>query len=112
MRWRRGWCRADPILASTRVDAAARCRHSRGVRLRGHFAAQFLRDAAKTLGEKFRAAAEPDAQEAFETEMHARHDQHALIHADALAEWVTQDGGMVAHQAQCAGLRLSKFQEA
>ena len=47
---------------------------------------QFDADAAQAFGEEFRFAAEPEAQVAFEAQMRAGHDQHALVYADALGQ--------------------------
>src|SRR5215472_15050914 len=51
-----------------------------------HLGVKFDADPAQSFGEELGLAAQPDAQKAFEPEMRAGHDQHALIQSDALAE--------------------------
>src|SRR5262249_38750919 len=46
---------------------------------------EFHADTPQSFLEELRFPAEPYADEAFEPEMHARNDQHALVHADAIA---------------------------
>src|ERR1700674_4408116 len=75
------------------------------------FFAQLAAKAAQALGEKLRFAAQPHANEALQAQVSARHNQHALVRANALAELVAGRGRIVAHQAQGAGLRLAKRQE-
>ena len=48
---------------------------------------QFESDAAQAFAQKLRLAAQPDPQIAFEAQMRARHDQHALLFADALGQF-------------------------
>ena len=50
-----------------------------------HFLPQLDADAAQALAEELRFAAQPDAEEAFQSEVYARHDQHALVDADPFA---------------------------
>src|ERR1017187_8961718 len=65
----------------------------------GRFFPQLFADAAQTFGEELGLAAQPDAEETFQPQVHAGHDQHALVEANALAQLVAGRGGVVAHQA-------------
>src|ERR1041384_3361364 len=65
---------------------------------------ELFADPAQALGKKLRLAAQPHAQETLQTQMRAGHDEHALVHANLLAELVTRLGRIVTHQAQRAGL--------
>src|SRR5271154_3692346 len=57
-------------------------------------------DPAKALCKEFGLPTEPDSDKAFEAKMDAGHDQHALVHADALAQFVAGSRRVVTHQAE------------
>src|SRR6266581_277520 len=51
----------------------------------GHLLPQLHADAAQPFRKEVRLTAQPHTDESFESEVDARHDEHALVHADALA---------------------------
>ena len=55
------------------------------LRGQGSFSCQFQSDAAQAFGEELGLAAQPDAEEAFQAQVHAGDDQDALVDTDALA---------------------------
>src|SRR6185503_8037611 len=64
-------------------------------------------DAAQAFAQVVLAPAEPDPQIPFEADVGARHDQGALLDADALGELDARHGRVVLHQRDRARLRLS-----
>src|SRR5271170_3209092 len=73
---------------------------------------KFEPDAAQTFTQEVRLAAKPQAQVAFEPQMRARHDQHAVFFADTFGQLITGRRGVVLHEAERAGLRFAERQEA
>src|ERR1039457_2475914 len=69
-------------------------------------------DAAQSLAEEFGFSAQPDADVAFQSEVGAGNNQHALVDADAFAELKTRGGGLIAHQAEGARLGFAEGKEA
>src|ERR1039457_5498882 len=76
------------------------------------FFPQFFADSPQALREELVLAAQPDAEEALQAQVHAGNDQHALVDPNALAQLVARRGGVVAHQAEGAGARFAEGEEA
>src|SRR5215467_9385662 len=76
-----------------------------------HFGAQLDPNSPEALTEKFRLAAEPDPDVAFQAKMRAGDDEDALIHPNALAQGIARCIRRVLHQAQRTGFGLAKCEK-
>src|ERR1039458_6111095 len=76
-----------------------------------HLGVEFAADAPQSFAQKLRFSTQPDADVAFQAEVRAGNNQHALLHADALRELQARGWRLIAHQAQRARLRFAKGQK-